>query len=119
MENEGSTTTTIHPVNLTSGAIHALRRILEQQDIPKDYGLRLGVKGGGCSGFSYELGFDEVREGDDIYEIEGLKVLMQKSHSLYLFGIEVDWIEGLNNRGFVFNNPNAASTCGCGSSFST
>lgn len=108
----------IQPVSLTKGAVNAIRSIQQQQDIPEGYGLRLGVKGGGCSGFSYELGFDEVREGDDVYEIEGVKVLMQKKHAMHIFGIEVDWEEGLNNRGFSFNNPNATSTCGCGSSFS-
>ncbi len=107
----------VHPVSLTQGAIHAIKNIQTQQNIPTHYGLRLGVKGGGCSGFSYELGFDESRDGDDIFEIDGIQVLMQKKFALHLFGIEVDWVEGLNNRGFSFNNPNASTTCGCGSSF--
>jgi len=80
--------------------------------------LRVGVKGGGCSGFSYVLGFDQPKENDETFEISGLKVFMQKSHAIYLLGMEVDWVEGLNNRGFSFNNPNASSTCGCGTSFS-
>ncbi len=70
------------------------------------------------SGFSYILGFDLPKENDDIFEIEGIQVYMQKSHAIYLIGMEIDWEEGLNNRGFSFNNPNAKDTCGCGTSFS-
>ncbi len=106
------------PITLTDGAIRQLQEIMKQQDIPSGYGLRVGVKGGGCSGFSYVLGFDEQKEKDDIFEINGIQVLMQKSHTMYLMGMEIDFIEGLNNRGFSFNNPNADETCGCGTSFS-
>ena len=112
------TTTAISPITLTEGAVNAINRIRSQQNIADHYGLRIGVKGGGCSGFSYILGFDEVKEGDQISEVNGIKVLMQPSHGLYLLGMEIDWVEGLNNRGFSFNNPNAESTCGCGTSFS-
>jgi iron-sulfur cluster assembly protein len=108
----------ITPVTLTEGALIELARIRQDQNIPADYGLRIGVKGGGCSGFSYILGFDEQKEGDDTFQINGLKVLMQKAHAIYLLGMEIDWMEGLNNRGFSFNNPNATETCGCGTSFS-
>ena len=110
--------TTTQPISLTSGAVKQLRRIRDEQEIPADHGLRIGVKGGGCSGFSYILGFDKKGENDDEFELEGLKVFMQKSHAIYLLGMEIDWVEGLNNRGFSFNNPNASSTCGCGTSFS-
>lgn len=110
--------TKIDPITLTSGAIKQLYRIMEEQNVPTDHGLRVGVKGGGCSGFSYILGFDVEKENDDIFEINGMKVLMQKSHAIYLLGIEIDWVDGLNNRGFSFNNPNAKDTCGCGTSFS-
>jgi iron-sulfur cluster assembly protein len=79
--------------------------------------LRIGVKGGGCSGMSYVLGFDSRNDSDIIYEFDGLPFLMEKSHELYLYGMQVDYQEGLNNRGFTFTNPNASSTCGCGSSF--
>jgi len=79
--------------------------------------LRIGVKGGGCSGLSYVLGFDIKKDNDQEYEINGVTYLMDKSHEMYLYGMEVDWEEGLNNRGFTFRNPNASSTCGCGSSF--
>jgi len=79
--------------------------------------LRIGVKGGGCSGLSYILGFDSKKENDQEYEVDGVSYLMDRSHEMYLYGMEVDWEEGLNNRGFTFRNPNASSTCGCGSSF--
>jgi iron-sulfur cluster assembly protein len=106
------------PLALTAGAVKELRRIVIDNNIPENYGLRVGVKGGGCSGFSYVLGFDEQKETDGVYEIEGIKVLMQKSHAIYLLGMEIGWEEGLSNRGFTFENPNAKETCGCGTSFS-
>ena len=106
------------PVKLTAGAITQLKRIREEQHVPADFGLRIGVKGGGCSGFSYLLGFDEQKEKDTVYEYEGFRILMDKAHGLYLLGMEIDWLDGLNNRGFIFNNPNAKETCGCGTSFS-
>lgn len=109
----------ISPVSLTKSALNAIKSIREQQDIAEDLNLRLGVKGGGCSGFSYVIGFDELQENDLAFEIEGLKILMDKAEAMYLFGMEVDWVDGLNNRGFSFTNPNAKSTCGCGESFST
>ena len=110
-------TTATQPIALTEGAIKQLNRIKTEQNIPGDHGLRIGVKGGGCSGFSYVLGFDKKSEKDDEFEIGGLKVFMEKAHAIYLLGMEIDWVEGLNNRGFSFNNPNASSTCGCGTSF--
>ncbi len=106
------------PITLTEGAVKQLKRIMVEQNVPADHGLRVGVKGGGCSGFSYILGFDQQKDNDEIYEISELRVLMSKAHGLYLLGIEIDWVEGLNNRGFTFNNPNAKDTCGCGTSFS-
>lgn len=79
--------------------------------------LRIGVKGGGCSGLSYVLGFDKKEEKDEEFEADGVRFIMNKAHELYLAGMEIDWENGLNNRGFAFHNPNASSTCGCGSSF--
>jgi iron-sulfur cluster assembly protein len=105
------------PIILTTGAVNQIKNIVSEQKIPADYGLRVGVKGGGCSGFSYVLGFDEQKDGDEIHEINGVKVLMQKAHAIYLLGMEIDFLEGLNNRGFSFSNPNATDTCGCGTSF--
>ncbi len=112
------TTTDTQPISLTEGAVKQLARIKQEQNVPDDHGLRVGVKGGGCSGFSYILGFDVQKENDQVFEISGLKVFLQKAHAIYLLGIEIDWLEGLNNRGFTFNNPNAKETCGCGTSFS-
>ncbi|MBK8954958.1 MAG: iron-sulfur cluster assembly accessory protein [Saprospiraceae bacterium] len=106
------------PISFTESALQALIRIKQEQQIPDSHGLRVGVKGGGCSGFSYILGFDLPQEKDQIYEIAGFKVFMEKAHSLYLVGMQIDWIDGLNNRGFSFINPNAKDTCGCGQSFS-
>ncbi|KAA3633514.1 MAG: iron-sulfur cluster assembly accessory protein [Bacteroidetes bacterium] len=115
MNTQNNTTTA--PLTITETAISQLKRIFVDQEIPEGHGLRVGVKGGGCSGFSYILGFDALQEGDETFEIGGLQVYMQKAHGLYLMGMEIDWVEGINNRGFSFNNPNAKSTCGCGSSF--
>jgi iron-sulfur cluster assembly protein len=105
-------------LRLTDSAVKELKRVMTEQNIPEDHGLRVGVKGGGCAGFSYILGFDAKKEKDEVHNISGIKVLMEKSHALYLLGMEIDWIDGLNNRGFVFNNPNATESCGCGTSFS-
>jgi iron-sulfur cluster assembly protein len=106
------------PVSLTEGAVKELKKLRDQQEIGDDFGLRVGVEGGGCSGMNYVLGFDQKKDGDNEYEIEGLRVFMHKAHGLYLAGMQIDFQDGLNARGFTFNNPNAASTCGCGSSFS-
>ncbi len=111
-------TTAVAPVTLTPGAVAELKKLIDQQELGPDFGLRLGVEGGGCSGMSYILGFDQIKEGDSEYTIEGIRVFMNKAHGLYLAGMEVDFKNGLDARGFTFNNPNATSTCGCGSSFS-
>lgn len=105
------------PIQLTEGAVQQLHQIRHQENIPEEYFLRVGVKGGGCSGFSYVLGFDQAQSNDDTFEVGGLKVVMNKAHAIYLLGMEVDFVTGLDNRGFTFNNPNATSTCGCGTSF--
>ncbi len=110
--------TTTTPILISESAVTQLKRIMKEQNVPAEYGLRVGVKGGGCSGFSYILGFDVQKEKDQQFEVKGMKVLMEKTHSMYLLGMEIDWLEGLDNRGFTFNNPNADESCGCGSSFS-
>ena len=110
-------TTTESTVKLTEGAISEVKRLMNEPDFVQGQYLRVGVKGGGCSGMSYILGFDNKEADDEIYDIEGIPVIMKKAHGIYLMGIEVDFHSGLNARGFVFNNPNASSTCGCGSSF--
>ncbi len=114
-----STTTTVtQPITLTEGAVVQINRLMKEKSVPEGYGLRIGVKGGGCSGFSYLLGFDDKSEKDEEYEINGIKVYMEKAHGIYLLGMEIDWLEGLSNRGFTFKNPNATESCGCGTSFS-
>lgn len=117
METQNTATET-KPITITDTALEQLKRIKKEQDIPDEYGLRVGVKGGGCSGFTYVLGFDVLKEKDEVYKIDDFNVFMEKSHGIYLLGMEIDWHEGLNNRGFIFNNPNASESCGCGTSFS-
>ncbi|MCG2617788.1 iron-sulfur cluster assembly accessory protein [Terrimonas sp. NA20] len=109
--------TTITPVSLTAGAIKEIHRLMGEDGFDKTQVLRVGVKGGGCSGMSYILGFDQKQENDQEFEIEGIACVMNRSHEIYLYGMQVDWLDGLNNRGFTFKNPNASNTCGCGTSF--
>lgn len=93
--------------------------MLEENISSETHFLRVGVKGGGCSGLSYELGFDNLeKEGDNLVEIDGFRVAVDKKSFLYLFGTELDFTSGLNGKGFQFINPNASRTCGCGESFS-
>ncbi|MDB4923048.1 iron-sulfur cluster assembly accessory protein [Mucilaginibacter sp.] len=105
------------PVTFTEGAVKELKKLKDQQELGDDFGLRVGVEGGGCSGMNYVLGFDQKKDGDQEYYIDGIKVYMHKAHGLYLVGMQINFQDGLNARGFTFNNPNAASTCGCGTSF--
>ncbi|MDX2284036.1 MAG: iron-sulfur cluster assembly accessory protein [Bacteroidia bacterium] len=105
-------------LSITERAAAALHDIRMQDQVPAHHYLRVGVKGGGCSGLTYILDFDERREFDDLIQISGIEVLLDKRHALYLAGMEVDYQQGLNDRGFVFNNPNAKTSCGCGTSFS-
>lgn len=113
-----TTVATAAPVTLTEGAKKEIKKLMSQQELSQEFGLRLGVEGGGCAGMNYILGFDQIKDGDNEYAIDGIKVYMNKAHGLYLVGMEVDYQHGLNARGFVFNNPNAEKTCGCGTSFS-
>lgn len=105
-------------VQLTEKAVDKVREILSSQD-PKPAGLRIAVVGGGCSGFSYSMAF-ENSPGllDKTYQFEGLKVFIDQASLLYLDGAQADFVETLEGSGFKFNNPNVKSTCGCGSSFS-
>ena len=105
------------PVRLTQSAVNEVKRLMAEPGFDKEQYLRIGVKGGGCSGLSYVLGFDKKEDDDDVYEIEGISVLMKKAHGIYLMGMEVNYEHGLNARGFTFTNPNASTTCGCGTSF--
>ena len=90
---------------------------MSEPDFNHEQQLRVGVKGGGCSGMTYILNFDHKSDKDEMFEIDGIPCIIDRSHNLYLAGMQVDWQGGLNSRGFTFNNPNASSTCGCGTSF--
>ncbi|MBC7887596.1 MAG: iron-sulfur cluster assembly accessory protein [Ferruginibacter sp.] len=105
------------PVSLTLSAIEEIKRLMREDGFDKINLLRLGVKGGGCSGMTYVLGFDAPTDKDEHFEIAGIPCIMEKTHGIYLMGMEVDWQGGLNSRGFTFKNPNASKTCGCGTSF--
>ncbi len=103
---------------LTEKAAEEVRSIKSKNNIPETHFLRLGVKGGGCSGLSYVLAFDDaVKEKDIVLEKHGVKFIVDQKSMFYLSGTTLDFSDGLNGRGFVFNNPQAAKTCGCGSSF--
>jgi iron-sulfur cluster assembly protein len=108
---------TLAPVLFTRHAIEEISRLKNAEGFDKNSYLRIGVKGGGCSGLTYILGFDQRQDSDEEYEFEGLPFIMNKAHGIYLLGMEIDWQEGLNARGFTFKNPNASKTCGCGTSF--
>ena len=103
-------------VEVTDAAVAELRRLMAR-DAGDKQGVRLGVKGGGCSGLSYRLDFDDPRDGDHRIERGGVVFLMDRKSAIYLKGIVLDYKEGLKGKGFVFANPNATSTCGCGESF--
>lgn len=110
-------TMTQSPIKFTEGAIGEIKRLMSEPGFDSTQILRIGVKGGGCSGLSYILHFDSRKENDVLYELEGLEFIIDKAHELYLYGMEIDWQGGLNSRGFTFQNPNASKTCGCGTSF--
>jgi iron-sulfur cluster assembly protein len=103
---------------LTESAKNQLDKLMTEAGCTPDYFLRVSVKGGGCSGLSYDLDFDnELKEGDTESEDQGIKLVIDKKSLLYLFGTHLDFSDGLNGKGFQFINPNASRTCGCGESF--
>ena len=109
-------------ISLTPVAVSKVKEIMSQQE-PAPVGLRIGVVGGGCSGFSYSMMFEENANGNDVgmdkvFQFDGLKVFVDQTSLLYLDNTEVDYVETLEGSGFKFSNPNVKSTCGCGSSFS-
>lgn len=106
-------------IQLTQRAARQVSRIRSESGITDDKLLRIGVKGGGCSGLSYILDFDNPQEMDLQLNINGVDLIIDKRHALYLDGTVLDFKDGLDARGFVFENPKASTTCGCGSSFST
>ncbi len=110
-------TTDVKPLNFTGAAIAKVKEIMAQQN-PVPAGLRVGVVGGGCSGFSYSMSFENgAGMMDKTFDFDGLKVFVDATSIMYLKGVSVDYIETLEAAGFKFDNPNVKSTCGCGSSF--
>ncbi len=106
-------------ITLTERAVKEIRRIFDEQNLPEDTVLRVGIKGGGCSGFSYSLGFDDhVDDTDQVSETEGIRVVCDPKSFLYVNNTTVDFEDSLMGRGFKFDNPNASKSCGCGDSFS-
>lgn len=106
-------------LKLTEKAAGEVKRIMTEQNVAGTAVLRVGVHGGGCSGFEYALGFDPAADesADIVSDWHGVRVAVDRKSALYLDGTEIDFYEGLEKRGFVFNNPNATKTCGCGTSF--
>lgn len=93
------------PVSITDKALAEINLIIREKNIPPGYGLRIGVNGGGCSGVSYALGFDQMKASDDIYDYSGITVYMDKKHTMFVLGMVIDFEETSGLRGFVFNNP--------------
>ena len=112
-----TTIATTAPVSFTVNAVAEIKNLMNAEGFDTTQVLRVGVKGGGCSGMTYILGFDAATSEDEVYEANGVEFIMNKNHGLYLLGMQIDWQGGLNSRGFTFTNPNASSTCGCGTSF--
>ena len=108
----------VSSIIVSEKAAKQVKQIMEENSIPENYSLRISVKGGGCSGFTYNLGFDgEEKDGDTVFSEKGLKIVVDGKSLFYLMGMELDFSDGLNGKGFIFNNPNATKTCGCGESF--
>lgn len=107
------------PVELTERAARQIRKIRQDENLDEELRLRVAVEGGGCSGLSYQLGFDKQSDDDEVLISRGVEIIVDPKHMMYLKGISVDYPDGLDARGFTFDNPNATETCGCGSSFAT
>ena len=107
------------PVVLTPKAVEMVKDAMQREGLG-DHGIRVGVMGGGCAGFQYSMDFEkDLREGDMAFEQDGVKLYIDPMSSMYLQGVTIDYVVGLQGAGFKFSNPNARTTCGCGSSFST
>ena len=106
-------------INVTESAVKRIHHLKTEDGKSDNHHIRVSVKGGGCSGLMYDLGFDAtIKETDEIFEDKGVKILVDKKSMLYLLGTTLDFSDGLNGKGFQFINPNASRTCGCGESFS-
>ncbi len=106
-------------ITISERAKNKIIELIQKENKPENTFLRVSVKGGGCSGLTYVLDFDnQLKDDDKVFEDKGTKIVIDKKSFLYLAGTELDYTDGLNGKGFVFNNPNASRTCGCGESFS-
>lgn len=106
-------------IKVSDSAKDEVLRLMDRGEVAVDSFIRVGVKGGGCSGLTYHLEFDkEMKDDDKLFEDKGVKIVVDKKSFLYLVGTELQYTGGLNGKGFVFHNPNASRTCGCGESFS-
>ena len=105
------------PIKITDDAAAKIKELLADQENASDQALRVAVRGGGCSGFQYALAFDAPKEDDHRFEDKGVSVVVDKTSMQFVFGSEVDWVDGLQGAGFSVNNPNVTAACGCGSSF--
>jgi len=119
VENKEASTVegTQEMVKLTTRAAEKVKAIRAEEKIEEGYGLRLKVMGGGCSGFSYDLFFDQVQEVDQTFESQGVRMLCDQMSLMYLVGTEIDYVESVQGSGFKFTNPNAKASCSCGESF--
>jgi iron-sulfur cluster assembly accessory protein len=117
-KQESSAEETQELVKLTARAAEKVKAIRAEENIDSSLGLRLKVIGGGCSGFSYDLFFDQAQDIDQSFESQGVRLLCDQMSMMYLVGTEIDYVESVQGSGFKFTNPNVKSTCGCGSSFS-
>lgn len=118
-ENQSSPGASPMPgVNLTPKALEAIKQMSAKEHLAAGHGLRIAVVGGGCSGFQYSLNFDQPKDGDVVTELDGIMVMVDEISLPYIAGTTLDYVEGLHNAGFRFDNPRATRTCGCGSSFS-
>jgi iron-sulfur cluster assembly accessory protein len=105
------------PITLSDRAAEKVRELLSEQPDGSEQALRVAVRGGGCSGFQYQLAFDAPKQEDHRFEAKGVSVVVDKTSMQFVFGSEVDWVDGLQGAGFSVNNPNVVAACGCGSSF--
>ena len=110
-------TTTVEPITITDNAAAKIKELLSGQDDASEAALRVAVRGGGCSGFQYALAFDKRKDEDMVFERDGINVVVDKTSMQFVFGSEVDYVDGLQGAGFAVNNPNVVAACGCGSSF--
>jgi iron-sulfur cluster assembly protein len=114
-----TTTPNTQDLSLSPAAVAEIKRLMEQHQLPDTAGVRVGIQGGGCSGFSYTLNFDHKKaEGDLVIEQDGVRIFCDPKSMIYLRGTTLEYTDGLQGRGFHFQNPNAKGTCGCGESFS-